>query len=288
MRKLLYCFIGIALMTTLFTGCQNAFPQVENPNLSKTENIYAMSVKYTAENEGAGSYLEIAQRSDALFRLLEENTDAFVMDAYNYQSIDNEGTMVYTQNTLSLPIEIDAGGYCIRVSKNYFKFNPIVTVSGETIESRMISEDNTLNILVPEKYKTHESDIIAEYLELFYFEKVEVDNIHLEETQQPLSEITPNDLSVNIIYVKDGQDYFTYRTDLAQNTQNMITDPIVVLYTGNIHVSYAHSLMSQFVYFFSEETTSEAAYACILPYIQQLNAEDSFQKVSLVKELFLN
>lgn len=75
------------------------------------------------------------------------------MDAYNYQSIDNEGNMVYSQNTLSLPIEIDAGGYCVRVSKNYFKFNPVETVGGEPIESKIVWDSDTLNLLVPGRFK---------------------------------------------------------------------------------------------------------------------------------------
>lgn len=104
MKKLLCYITCIAFVVMIFAGCQNKSQMEENPNVGKTENIYATSVKYTAENEGTQSYLEIAQRSDALFRLLEENADAFVMDAYNYQAIDDSGKMVYTENKLSLPI----------------------------------------------------------------------------------------------------------------------------------------------------------------------------------------
>lgn len=278
--------VSVLVVSALLGGCQSNTPRVESPNLNKTENIYAMSVKYTAENEGEQTYLQIAQRSKDLFDLLEENKDAFVMDAYNYQG-DEDGNMLYTQNTLNLPVEIDAGGYCIRVSQNYLKFNPIETTNGETIESQMIRNDNTLNILVPEQYKHYEADIIKEYQELFYFEKVEVANLYLQAIGQPLLDTAKDDLNIHIIYVKEEQDYFTYRRDLALNTENIITDPIAILYTGNIHISYAHSLMSQFVYFNSNESTANKAYDSIASYIQAINAQDSFQKVKSVKESFL-
>lgn len=276
----------------MLCSCQsqidNSDIQIENLNITRMESIYATGVKYTAENDGSQAYLEIAQRSYDLFYLLEEHADAFIIDAYNYQAIDDKGTPLYTQNDLSLPIEIDAAGYSIRVSKNYFKFNPIETVTGQSIEEQILFDNNTLNILVPEQYKQYEEDIMGEYKENFYFEKVTAANDYNKEAGLPLIDIPQDSLNVNIIYVKDGQEYFTYRTDLAVDTQNIITDPIVSIYTGNIHVSYAHSFMSQFVYFHSEETTEEASYKAILPYIQQCKAEASFQKVHAIKEGFSN
>ena len=279
--------IFVLLLGMILSGCQNDMKDVTHPSLDRTENIYATSVKYTAENDGAKAYVEIAKRSEALFCLLEKQMDAFVMDAYNYQSIDNEGTPLYTQNELTLPVEVDAEGHHIRVSPNYFKFNPIETVSGNPIETQMIWDDNTLNLLVPEQHKELENEIISEYLDTFYFEKISVDNIHREEMGQPLLETAKEELYVNIIYVKDGQEYFTFRSDLAAGMSNIITDPIVSVYTGNIHVSYAHSFMSQFVYFYADAVNSQAAYEAVLPYIQQAGAENSFQKVNSVKESFI-
>lgn len=292
MKKFLDSIICVILCGAMLCGCQTQLSQNDdgikndNSNITNTENIYATEVKYTAENDSAASYLEIAQRSQELFYLLEEHANAFVMDAYNYQAIDDKGTPLYTQNNLSLPIEIDAGGYSIRVSKNYFKFNPIETVTGQSIENQMVIDDNTLNILVPEQYRQYENNIIQEYQENFYFEKATAANTYNEEAGLPLIDIPKESLNVHIIYVKDGQKYFTYRTDLAMETQNVITDPIVSIYTGNIHISYAHSFMSQFVYFYSEETTEESAYKAILPYIQQCEAEASFQGVLSVKNNF--
>lgn len=282
MKKIIACLSSLILATSLCVApalAQNAQP-------ARGESIYSMGVKYTAENDGARAYLEIARRSDALFRLLEENADGFVMDAYNYQSIDDEGTLLYTQNGLTLPVQMDPNGCCIRVSRNYFLFNPVELVDAAPLEQQMIWDDDVLNILVPAKYRESEEEIKEAYRSSFYFEKVEVDNSCREEMGQPPSDIAPEDLSVHVIYVRDGQEYFTYRPDLAARDGGIITDPVVVLYTGNIHESYAHSFMSQFAYFYSKAATPEAAYGQILPLIEQVGGQESFQKVNSVKERF--
>lgn len=54
------------------------------------EHLYRTVVYNSGEDESDAKYLEIAQRSQKLLSLLEEKTGAFVMDAYNYQTVDDE------------------------------------------------------------------------------------------------------------------------------------------------------------------------------------------------------
>lgn len=212
--------------------------------------VYSTVVQYSGENDSTEKYLEIAERSKKLLLLLEENIGAFVMDAYNYQDLDGEGTLLYTMNGLSYPLEIDPNGQSIRVSKNYFCHNPIETVDGSDLIEQIIYDDMTLNILVPEKYRSMEAQIIEAYRDRFYFEKVEAENDYNKMAHNSkLLNISPASLIIHIIYVKDGQQYFSYRSDCSPQTDNWITDPIVQIYTGNIHCNYAHSFMSQWVYF---------------------------------------
>ena len=84
----------------------------------------------------------------------------------------------------------------------------------------------------------------------------------------------------HIIYVKDGQSYFTFRSDCASATDNRIVDPIVMIYTSNIHCNYAHSIVSQWLYFYSDEENPEDVYQSIKPYVLQCGAEESVQQVS--------
>lgn len=245
------------------------------------EHFYKTVVQYSGENESTAQYLAIAERSAELFPLLEENVNAFVMDAYNYQAMDDEGTLLYTMNTLDYPPELDPNGQSIRVSKNYFLYNPIETADGSELTDQFLYDDLTLNILVPEQYREFEEQIIEAYRENFYFEKVTAENHYNEmaEIEETL-DIAESDLSIHIIYVKDGQSYFTFRSDCAPATDHYITDPIVQIYTSNIHCNYAHSFLTQDVYFYSEQENPEAAYGEIAPYVAQCGAQDSVQAVS--------
>lgn len=253
----------------------------ENIFAEEYKDIYKTVVQYSGENDSTSKYLEIAERSAKLIPLLEENVNAFVMEAYNYQAIDDEGTPLYEMNSLDYPVEIDPAGHSIRVSRNYFQFNPIETANGNNLIEQIIYDDLTLNILVPEKYADMEDQIIAAYREQFYFEKVQATNDYNEMAGiETMLDIPEESLNINIIYVKDGQSYFTFRSDCAPTTDNRIVDPIVMIYTSNIHCNYAHSIVSQWLYFYSDEENTEDVYQSIKPYVLQCGAEDSVQQVS--------
>lgn len=269
------CFMLAAVM--LLSSCGSG----ENTSAEEYKNIYKTVVQDTGENDSTSKYLEIAERSAELIPLLEENANAFVMDAYNYQTIDDEGTPLYEMNGMDYPVEIDPSGHSIRVSQNYFKFNPIETADGNNLVEQIIYDDLTLNVLVPKKYMDMEKQIIAAYREQFYFEKVKATNDYNEMAGiETVLDISEESLNINIIYVKDGQSYFTFRSDCAVSTDNRIVDPIVMIYTSNIHCNYAHSFMSQWLYFYSDEENTEDAYLSIKPYVLQCGAEDSVQQVS--------
>jgi len=273
----------------LLSGCgepsDSGSASAENSKWEECKSLYTTVVHYSGEDDSTEKYLEIAERSQELLKLLEENVDAFIMNAYNYQSMDDEGTPLYTMNGLSYPVEIAPNGQCIQVSKNYFHFNPIETADEGNLEDQLTYDDLTLNVLVPEKYRDMESQIIEAHRADFFFQKVTAENDYNEMAGiDKRSEVTENDLKINVIYVKDNQKYFTYRTDCAAQTDNWITDPVVQVYTHNIHCNYAHSAMSQWVYFPSDAGNTEGAFTEIQPFISQCGTEDSFQKVESVYE----
>ena len=69
----------------------------------------------SGEDESGAKYLEIAQRSQKLLALLEEKAGAFVVDAYNYQTMDDDGTPLYTMNNPEFPIEIAPAGVIVHL-----------------------------------------------------------------------------------------------------------------------------------------------------------------------------
>lgn len=277
--------IILLVLMTLFslTACSSQTGVLkEDSKWENYKNFYSVGVKYSGENESTKRYLEIAEKSAELFPALEENVGAFVADFYNYQSIDENGTPLYEQNNLNYPIEISPNGYSIRVSKNYFKYNPIQTVDGTQLTEQIIYDDLTLNILVPEKYKNMQQQIIDAYREKFYFEKITAANEYNEMAGiDETIDIAENDLKINIIYVKNNQKYFSFRSDCAELTDNTVQDPIVQIYTSNVHCNYAHSILTQWCYFYSDKSNAEDAYNEILPILKQHNA-DNIQKVNNV------
>ena len=242
-------------------------------------HIYTTQVQYTGEDDPV-QYLEIAARSAHLLAELEDKAGAFVADFYNYQAMDDAGTPLYTMNGMQFAEEIDPNGHCIRVSRNYFAHNPIETADDSNLTEQFVYDDLTLNLLVPEKYQDMEEDIVAAHRERFYFEKVEAENSYNQEAGiSDRMNIAKEDLKIIIIYVKDGQDYFSFRSDCAPQTGCHVEDPVVQIYTGNIHCNYAHSFMSQWVYIPSEAESAEEAYQEISDMIRSCGAEESVQKL---------
>lgn len=266
--------LSLFLLSLVLAACTPA-PSQQDPKWADCRNIYATVLKNSGEDESDAAYLAIARRSRQLLAQLEANTPAFVMDAYNYQSIDDQGTPLYTMNTPSVPLEIAPSGYCIRVSPNYFAQNPIETASGEPLLDQLVYDDTTLNLLVPERFRGQEPVLAQAHLEDFYSQKVEAAAFY-QDPDAP-ADLPPDSLKLNILYVKDNQRYFTYRADCAAQTDNWITDPVVQIYTGNIHCNYAHSFLSQWTYYPSAAGSPEAAYQELLPYITACGGENSLQ-----------
>ena len=275
MKKILeWTALSAALLA--LAGCTGK--EAEEPRWE--ESLYRTVVYNSGEDESDAKYLEIAQRSQKLLSVLEEKAGAFVMDAYNYQSVDDEGTPLYTMNNPEVPIEIAPAGMSVQVSREYFKWNPIETANGSDLAEQIVQDDLTLNLLVPEQYRDMEQEILAAWREYFYFEKVEAENDYNEMAgEKEQLDITEDQLAVNSIYVKDGQRYFTYRSDCASADGNWITDPLVQIYTGNIHCNYAHSFLTQWTYIPSEAGSPEKAYQEIAPYILECGAQESLKEL---------
>ena len=267
-------FLTLCLCILVLFGCRNNEAEAG-------QYLYATGLTYSGEDDPK-AYLEIAGRSQELLALLEEKAGAFVMNAYNFQDGDGEGTPLYEMNQMDLPIEIDPAGYCVSVDKNYLDLHGIMTAEGSPAGDSLIIDDRTQNILVPEKYRDREQDILREYRAAFYFEKVTAENSYNEDAGLPERlGLTEEDLTVNIIYVKDGQSYPVYREDIVCEN-GCITDPVVQVYTGNIHCNYAHSDLSQWTYFYSDREDPGEAYETIRPYIEQCGASESLQSVKHV------
>jgi putative ABC transport system permease protein len=269
---------GLLLLLLLLSGCGS------KPLPDEAQNIYQIPVIPTAEErESEEVELTNAFKATAFYTELAENADVFICDTWNYGII--EGKPRYEHNEYPLAsVEVDSYGHSIRVSKNYFRHNPIETSDGSDLISNFVDADNTLNVLVPEQYRLREQEISDAYLDRFYFDKIEVENIYNERQGRPLNSTGKDGLNIHIIYVKDGQSYFTFNKEIAVKTGYRITDPVVMIYTANIHPIQTYSMMSRAFFLYSEAQDAVEAYEEIGPYAEKNDIADIFKEVRVLEE----
>lgn len=131
-------FIGICCFLLFTAGCTSKEEYDQQKKLWAGEkNLYFMSMGYLGENESDERMEDVCGRYAYLFQLLEENKNGFIMDADNYRGIDDAGTPAYTKGDFYIyPEEISPEGRCIRMSKNYFKYNAVDDWEGNPVEMK--------------------------------------------------------------------------------------------------------------------------------------------------------
>jgi len=277
---LLHLVLKSAFLITLIVGCCNLISQIQYIRMQQdnlriwenAENVYSVNLNYVGESRE--SELKLKQFYDSVNQV----GDAFLIDAQNYEMVDEENHL-YDYNRPGEESFYDPYGQTIIVNENYMKQNPI-TKNGETetVISQIIYDENVRNILVPENLKKYESEIQKRFLEDFYFQKVEVENIYNEKAGDSLNNLPIEKLSVNIIYIDADQEYFPY-CNVEEDKGCKIVNPIVVLETGNIDYSFYMSYLSRCVYFKYEGMD---AFDYLLPYIKDADVLSNVKSVTSV------
>ncbi|PNZ25686.1 hypothetical protein CD122_09435, partial [Staphylococcus rostri] len=109
----------------------------------------------------------------------------------------------------------------ITIDKHYLERHPKKTIHNENVLNKLKDDENTINILVPIQYKKYEKKIIRNYLEelklLRYLEKSD--------------DVPDEGHRVNIIWVKKGERFFTYHSEIG-DVKNTIVNPIAIVELG--------------------------------------------------------
>lgn len=253
---------------------------------NKTQNIYKILISATANLDN----LEIGRRQndklEHLYKTLELNKGAFLIDAENFTVLNDEYAYLHFQNEDDF--KYGASGNSITIDKNYLIQNPITLYNTEESVDNLINYDsNVLNILVPNRYRSLEKEIISSYLDTFYFRKVTVDNLYREYMNLPLNTMKKDDLRINIIYTNDNQKYFTYSLEIGYiKDGNCIIDPIAMIYTDNIDSSFIYAWMTSSIYF--TDTSNGKAYDNIVKYLKETDSQNIVQKFVLSTYMEVN
>lgn len=229
-----------------------------------------------------------------LYEKLVLNHQAFIMKSTNFLRFENNDgfTFLYQQAPLKKNEILSNQGMSIVVDEAYLERNKIFTIENQSVLDVLVSDQNVLNVIVPNRYLEDEKMIIKNYLEYFYFQKVTVNNMYNEAISQPLNEQNKSELSINIIYAKEDQKYFTYSSHTGDPYGN-ITDPIAVVFNPSVDHSNIMSLLTSSVYFESDH--KDAAYFDIYPAIRESgisevkSTQSAYSEVAkIVRDLKLN
>ena len=225
--------------------CKQFF--IEKQNLQgwkKSEDIYQLSMNYIGQDD-LRLEVELTKRIEKLYQYLSQENNAFFMDSVNIQGLEVFGIDCPVDG---LDTEEGFETY-IAVSPNYFKFNPIVTSENEPVENKIVYADNVLNLLVPENLSHIHEELTECYLDKFNFYRFVVYDSIYSEFENDTWNPSRQELIVNIIPVKNDQLYFTFSPDVRQNSGNKILDPVVVVYTDNVHPSNTFYMASRCLFF---------------------------------------
>jgi len=227
--------------------------QQSNAIWQRAENVYATETRAVGDMGSLRSMRPFELRSKLVFRDLSENLALFLIDALNFdQTTDGRYRYEWILDSGSGAIH-SPSGRCITVNENYLRRHPVYASNGTPAIDQLDHDPFVQNILVPLSFSTYESEILQIFLEQFYFNKVVVANLYNREFGLPMETTSIEQLHVNIIYVKDDAQYFTYNPRLASTTQNLITDPIVIVDMFNVDASFYYSWLSHSAFF---ESTS--------------------------------
>ncbi|MBH7161241.1 DUF1430 domain-containing protein, partial [Clostridioides difficile] len=254
--------------------------QTQLGNLSewdKAKNVYNLTLKDTGEQSLGKEEVIKNAKIKGFYKSLVEEKDAFLIDTTNFEKLEN-GSYMYEINSKGKKPEVSQYGKNIKINKNYLKVNPIYS-NGKEIFNLIDYDDKTINLLVPKKLQVHENEIKKEFRELFYFEKIEVENMYNEELNRDLNKTKKSDLNVNIIYVDNNQSYFTYNSLVMDDNRNLINDPIAIVDIDNIDDSFYLSYISRCVYFNSKKLD---ALADISKIIEAQGVEANIQSLRAV------
>ena len=146
-------------------------------------------------------------------------------------------------------------GMNIVVDKNYIKRHTIKFAGEGNVVDMIDDNDDVLNVLMPQKYKSYKKIIENSFKEWFYFQKVKVTNKYKKAGNQKKIKRNFDDLRVNIIYIENNQRYFTYNP-YSGDSMNTIEDPIITVYTENIDNSYLASCLGSSMFVESKDEYS--------------------------------
>lgn len=263
--KIIFCtvifFLGILLSSNLIK-IKNQIHNLKRWDFTKNY-AFATFDLCAPENSTEKQHWEAVDKFELktykLHQLMKENNNLLMRptDAL----ISSESKIYYEQNHRK-PWSPEMNS--IDINNNYLKQNPIYDENGKRVDLTDYENKYVMIILVPEKYKPVENEIIASYQEHCDFR----------------SEFTAQKLSLKLIYVKNNQKYFSMNPLLAAEKNFEFVDPIaIVINNCSIAPDTASAYMTQGYYYFYIDNPNNP-YESMNETIKKLDMENNFITIS--------
>lgn len=221
--KILFSAIMLYLIFLSYSVFSMAY-NYYSANVKEWEKMKSYGVMYasgpTPNGNQPKAVLELFDKHYELFKYTN-NKGAILIDISDAYEAKEAGINIPNQSKFAVDI--------IRINNNYLKVNPIISVDNEAVTVDESEEE--LVILVPEKYKSEEEALKVFLEEEYQFQKYGAKNSFLQDIGE---DIEPSDDKLfRIVWVKNGQSYFTFSNRYVRDTNNHFYDGIGVVLTNN-------------------------------------------------------
>ena len=251
-------FLLVVLLLNNLIKVKNQVDKLERWDFTKN---YAFayfdfgSDKIHNENDFWNSVDVFRGKAYKLHQLMKENNNLLMRPTNAL--ISQESKMYYMQDHRK-PWAPEMNS--VDINNNYLKQNPIYDENGKRIDLSEYENKFVMTILVPEKYKRVEKEVIDSYQKYCDFR----------------SEFTAQKLSLQLIYVKDNQKYFSMNPLLAADKNFEYVDPIaIVINNCSIAPDSASAYMTQGYYYFHIDNPNDP-YESMNETIKKLGMENNF------------
>lgn len=268
--KVTFSIVLVAIMVNLISNYNNLISQNKNLEKWKSTNEYVyfnMTDKYRDSEELIWNYNQ-SLRCRELFKYYN-NKGGLLVSPSNYFSYNN----FYGKESLNTRKEYDPiDGIALEVNAEYLRQNPIRDTNGNIISIEDEYGDYLI-ILVPEKYKEDEENLLQLYKEIYKFRRFVNEDIYNE--YMNIEKVDHPEIKIKIIYTENGQESFLYNPLLEEENQNSIIDSVhIVINSENIGGDSYTKYVSSNEFFAKIDGSVEGdAYSKVYEVIKELDME---------------
>lgn len=243
--KFIFSFILVVLFINLLNNYLEFRTQTANKDKWETTKHYGF-YEYQDSSTGdrnAWAY-ETGLKSQVLFDLASKKGGMLIQpsDGIVFKSSISNSNSDHSSNVdLKQFKEYDPeSGNVLRVNSNYLKNNPVYDLYGKQVK---IDENygDYLIILVPQKYRAYEKELLKVYKNWYQFKRFIDEDIHLKSKGK---KVKPHkEVEIKLVYIRDGQKHFLYHPELEKGNQNYSENSVLIVVNsknmgGDSYLSY--------------------------------------------------